>query len=77
MTVLVAQLCLTLCDLTDYSPPGSYVHGILLARILEWVAMASSRGIFPTQGLNLHLLCLLHWQANSLPLCHLGSPKGI
>ena len=28
--------------------------------------------IFPTQGLNLHLLLLLHWQAESLPLCHLG-----
>ena len=31
-------------------------------------------GIFPTQGWNLSLLCLLHWQAGSLPLCHLGSP---
>ena len=31
------------------------------------------QGIFPSQGLNLHLLCLLHWQADSLPLCHLGS----
>ena len=31
-------------------------------------------GIFPTQGLNRHLLCLLHWQADSLPLSHLGSP---
>ena len=29
------------------------------------------QGIFPTQGLNLHLLCLLHWQANSFPLSHL------
>ena len=36
--VLVAQLCLTLCDPMDYSPPGSSVHGILRARILEWVA---------------------------------------
>ena len=34
----------------DYSPPGSSVHCILQARILEWVAMASSRGIFLTQG---------------------------
>ena len=42
--VWVAQLCLTLCDPTDCSPPGSSVHGILLARILEWVAMPSSRG---------------------------------
>ena len=34
----------TLCDLVDCSPPGSSVHGILQARILEWVAMPSSRG---------------------------------
>ena len=39
-----------------YSLSGSSVHGILQARILEWVAMPSSRGIFPTQGLNLGLL---------------------
>ena len=38
------QLCLILCNPMDYSPPGSSVHGILQARILEWVAMASSRG---------------------------------
>ena len=37
------QLCLTLCDPVDCSPPGSSVHGILQARILEWVAMPSSR----------------------------------
>ena len=41
---LVAQLCLTLCDPLDCSPPGSSVHGILQARILEWVARPSSRG---------------------------------
>ena len=38
------QLCLTLWDSTDYSPPGSSVHGILQARILERVSMPSSRG---------------------------------
>ena len=32
------------------------------------------QGIFPTQGSNPHHLCLLHWQAESLPLSHLGSP---
>ena len=42
--VLVAQLHLTLCNPMDCSPPGSSVHGILQARILEWVAMPSSRG---------------------------------
>ena len=41
---LVAQSCLTLWDPMDCSPPGSSVHGILQARILEWVAMLSSRG---------------------------------
>ena len=40
----VTQLCLTLCDPMDRSPPGSSVHGILQARMLEWVAMPSSRG---------------------------------
>ena len=41
------QLCLTLCDPVDYGPPGSSVHGILQARVREWVAISSSRGIFP------------------------------
>ena len=41
---LVTQSCPTLCDPMDCSPPGSSVHGILQARILEWVAMPSSRG---------------------------------
>ena len=38
------QLCPTLCNPMDYSPPGPSVHGILQARILEWVAISSSRG---------------------------------
>ena len=40
----VAQSCPTLCNLVDCSLPGSSVHGILQARILEWVAISSSRG---------------------------------
>ena len=40
------QLCPTLCYPMDCSPPGSSVHGILQARILEWVAMTSFRGSF-------------------------------
>ena len=36
-----AQLCLTLCDPMDCSPPGSSVHGIFQAGILEWVAFSS------------------------------------
>ena len=42
--LLVTQLCPTLCDTMDCSPPGSSVHGILQARILEWVAISFSRG---------------------------------
>ena len=41
------QPCPTLCNLVDCSPPGSSVRGILHARILEWVAMPSSRGSSP------------------------------
>ena len=41
---LVTQSCPTLCNPTDCSPPDSSVHGILQARILEWVTMLSSRG---------------------------------
>ena len=41
---LVTQSCLTLCGPMDCSPPGSSVHGILQARILEWVATSSFRG---------------------------------
>ena len=44
MKVKVAQSCLTLCNLMDCSPPGSSVHGILQARIVEWVAVPFSRG---------------------------------
>ena len=64
------QWCLTLCSPMDCSPPGSSVPGIILARILEWIAMLSSQGIFPTQGSHLHLL---HCQVDSLSLSHLGS----
>ena len=42
--VFVTQSWLTLCDPVDYNPPGSSVHGILQVRILEWVAIFSSRG---------------------------------
>ena len=80
-----AQSCLTLCDRIDCSPPGSSVHGILQAGILEWVGShALPQGIFPTQELNLGLLhcrqilyCLSHqgspWSTASLPLAALLS----
>ena len=55
--VLVTQSCLTLCDFMDCSPLGSSVHGILQARILEWVDL-------PTPGIELRSLAM---QADSLP----------
>ena len=55
-------------------PPGSSVHGISQGRILEWVVISYFQGIFLTQGSNPSLLCLLHWQVDSLPLSHQGSP---
>ena len=45
--VLVAQLCLVLYDPVDCIPPGSSVHGVLQARVLEWVVIPSSRGSSP------------------------------
>ena len=67
---LVAQSCLTLCNFTDCSLPGSSVHGIFLARIWNGCHF-HLQGIFLTQGSNLGLL---HWQADPLPLSCLGSP---
>ena len=68
------QSCATLCDPVDCSPPGSSVHGILQARILER-GCALLQGIIPIQGLNPCLLNLLHWQVGSLPLALPGPPK--
>ena len=61
------QLCLSLCNPIDCSPPGSSVHGILQARIWNGYHFLL-QGIFLIQGLNSCLLCLLPWQAGSLPL---------
>ena len=57
--VVVTQPCPALCKPMDCSLPGSSVYGIFPARLLEWVAMPSSRGIFMTQGSNPRLLWLL------------------
>ena len=54
----------------DCSLPGSSIHGILQARILEWVAIPFSRGL-PDPAMELASPAL---QADSLPLSHLGSP---
>ena len=68
--LLVAQSCPTLCDWWTISLPGSSVHGILQATILEWVAYFLLQGIFLTQGSNLGLL---HCRQNLYYLIHQGS----
>ena len=65
----VAKFCPALCD-----PPGSSVHGISQARILEQVAMSFPRVSSWSRESNLCLLYLPHWQADSLPLHYPGSP---
>ena len=59
----------------DCSPPGSSVHGILQARILEWIATPSSRESFGP-GIEFVSLTFLHVQAVLYHWCHLGSPSG-
>ena len=67
---VLTQLCLTLFKPVDHSPPDSSVHGF--PRQEYWSGLPFLlQGIFLTQGSNLHLL---HWQADSLPLSHLGNP---
>ena len=68
-----AQSCPILCDPTDSSPPGSSVHRISQERILEWVAISSSRGSSRPRDWTFVFFHLLHWQADSLPLRRLGS----
>ena len=62
--------CPTQCDLADCSPTGSFALGILQARILEWVAMPSSRGSSRPRD-QIHIPCLT---ADSLPLSRRRSP---
>ena len=71
LCVLVAQSDLTLCDPMNCSPPGSSVHGISQARILEWVAIFFSRG-YSWQGIKLRSPAL---QVDSLPSELDGSPS--
>ena len=65
---MLSQSCPTLCDPMDCSPPDSSVHGIFQARILEWVAISSSRGSSQSKD-RTHISCvsytvrwiLYHW----------------
>ena len=81
--VKIAQSCLTLCDSMDCSLPGSFVHGIFQARILEWVAISFSRGLSTCIRWNdnlpqswrsgLHCSCLL-WPRSSISPSHQNQP---
>ena len=71
------QSCPTLCSFNNHSLPGSSVHGILQARILEWVALPSSRGSSQPRGET----CIFYDSSISCTgrrvlyhQCHLGSP---
>ena len=71
---LVAQLCPTLCDPLDCSPPGSSVHGIFQARIIEWVVIfCHPPGDLPNSGVEpLYVSCI--GQAGSLLPVPPGKP---
>ena len=69
---LVGQLCLTLCGPMDYSLPRLLCPWNFPGKNTEASCHFLLQGLFLTQRLNLHLLSLLHWQADSLPL---GSPR--
>ena len=68
-TCSVTKSCSTLCKPMDCSPPGSSVHGISQARILEWIAISSSRGSSWLRD-QTSISCVT---TDSLPLSHLGS----
>ena len=73
----VTQSCLTLCDPMDCSPPGSSVHGILLARILEWVAvtiLGSSRPRGQTRVFCFAGRFFTVWATREAQKAHLNNP---
>ena len=71
-TCVLTQLYATLQHY-GLRPPGSPVHGTVQARILEWIAISSSRVSSQPKDQTQVSGVYLYWQANSLPLHHLGS----
>ena len=63
-----------LCNPKDCSLPGSSVHGIFQARILKWLPLPSPGDLLDPE-IEPCLSHLLHWQADSLPMHHLGIPQ--
>ena len=79
----VIQSCLTLCDPMDCSLPGSLVHGIFQARVLEWVAISFSSGssqprdwtwVSLPAGRHFYLGGSFVWATKEAPICHYGNP---
>ena len=75
MHALSLQSCQTLCGPVDCSLPGSSAHGDSPGKNTGVGCHALLQGIFPTQGSNLHLLCLLYWKQilyhqRNMCLCH-------
>ena len=75
MHAQLLQSCSTLCIPMDCSPPGSSVHGIPQARILEWVTIPSSRRSSQPRDRTRVCLHLLHCRWTLCPLSHLGRRK--
>ena len=76
-TCVCSLLCLVLCDSMNSNPPGSSVHGIVQARILEWVAISSSRGSSLLRDHTCASYKSPALQAYSLPLSHQGNHNTI
>ena len=85
LCVLVTQLCPSLCDPTDCSPPGSSVHGIFQPRLLKCIAISSSMASFWPSGYQTQVSCVsciaggffTHWaigQALSLQMAQWNAP---
>ena len=77
LNVKSLQLYLILCDPMDYSLPGSSVHGISQAKILEWVAISFSRGSSQPRDQTCvsYISCTGRRVTGSLPLAPPGKPK--
>ena len=75
----VTQSCLTLCDPMECSLPGSSIHGILQARVLEWVAISFSRGSSrPRDQTRVSCIagrCFTIWATRETPITYLENPK--
>ena len=74
MCVFQVTSAVSLCNPMDCSPPGSSVHGILQEEYWSGLSCPPLRDL-PDPGIESTSLCLLHWQAGSLPLVPPGKPR--